>query len=200
MTLLYKAVVGYTNFYGAPGANVLWFSQGTPPVTTDEMAQAINDDLWDVYTDLTTLFLSGVTISIPSEFTVVEDDTGNVVDTVVASSPHADIVGTASGTDVPRSTAACVAFNTDLFRNSKRLQGRSFLGPIGSNILDTQGNISSANRTAVDAAYAAIISGVGPRLAVYHRPTSHLAADGYYADVVNVRTLALPSNLHSRRQ
>lgn len=200
MTLLYKGIVSYGNYPGGPGANVLWFSQGTPPITTDEMAQALNDELASLYDDLKTFILTGVTITIPSEFVVVEDNTGDVVDTVVAGTPAGNITGTGTGAQLPRSTAACVRFNTDLFRNSKRLQGRSFIGPMSSGAFDTNGMIGADTRNQIDTAYQALISGVGPRLAIFHRPSSSAAADGYYADVVNVRTLLPPTNVHSRRQ
>jgi hypothetical protein len=200
MTLIWRGIMSFSGWEGGPGANVLHFSQGTPPVTADEMAQACLDELASLYGSLRNYILADVTITYPTEFSVIESTTGELQDVRAVTTPHADVLGAAGDGSLPRSTSVCVSYRTDQFFGGRRLIGRSYVGPTGTDVMDADGNISSTIRTTINGAYTALISGVGPRLAVYHRPTSVAAADGRYGDVVNVQTLALPSNLHSRRQ
>jgi hypothetical protein len=91
-----------------------------------------------------------------------------------------------------------------MFLHGRRLLGRSFIGPAGANTSTDNGQLSTEARTRVEEAYAAVTSGIGPRLAVYHRPTKDPISgannnDGAYGDVVTVSTPTTASSLRSRR-
>lgn len=184
---------------GGPGVNVLHFSQGTPPITADEMAQECYNELVSLYGNLVNPMITGVSVKLPEQFSVIESTTGELQDVQSVGTLHADLAGLDTGKQLSRATSICARYATDQFTGGRRLIGRSFIGPIGSGQIDVNGNILDAVRANVAVYYTALISGVGPRLAVYHRPTSVAAADGRYGDVVSVSANKLPSNLHSRR-
>jgi hypothetical protein len=201
MAELVRVYVEMGGFAGGPAVNVLHFSPGIPggANTHDQLAEQVLSDCQDVYDALKQHYLQGITVQVPQTCQFIDVATGNITDEVATALPWAPIMGTGEGANVPRGTALCAGFRTSKFINGRRLQGRAFIGPVSATQVDTAGQIAPATRAAVENSFAAPISGIGPRLAVYHRPTSKGASNGDYGDVIAVRCSSLPSNLKSRR-
>jgi hypothetical protein len=88
-------------------------------------------------------------------------------------------------------------FATATVVGNRRLRGGIYLGPIADFAITSTGAIQSAANAAVASAYQAMISGIGPRLQVYHRPVG--GSGGVAGDVTGVTVMPLPAVLRSRR-
>jgi hypothetical protein len=198
MTLLFKFVNTLGGFVGAPGVNVMYFTEGTATGDPQAAANSMYSMQRTFYSALQTNLVSGVTIAVAPVVQIVDVATGAIQDEINISSPAADIVGNNSNNQAPRSLSCCASLRTDIFLGGKRLTGRHFLGPLASNTLDTSGQIHANTATAIGNAYTAMISGPGVRLAVFSRPGHRNGGTGQYGDVVNVIPRRVPTNLRSR--
>jgi hypothetical protein len=164
--------------------------------------QACADDAYDglhaAYSSLASLIVSGVKIVVPREFSIMDVVTGDVVGVVAVSTPQIDIVGTNTGTSTARSLSVCARLLTGHWQNGRQLQGRTFIGPLGHTAVASDGTFNASTNTTVDVAFDGLISGIGARLAVYHRPSKVTPGSGYYADVVGITSNRIPSNVRSR--
>ena len=106
--------------------------------------------------------------------------------------------GTATISKVPTASSAVVALITDQWLNGRRLQGRYFIGPLNAEAIDETGQMLDSARADMEDSLYASITGLGGRLAVYHRPTRG-QANGSYGDVVTVACRKRVGVLTSRR-
>ena len=199
MTLLYKFVNDLSGWSGAPGVNVVFFSAGTSVVEPHTMCQEAYTELHNMYVVNKAYLVAGVTVAVARDVQVIETVTGELQDVITIVGPETDVVGTGVAGNLSRGTQALVRFSTDHFANGRRLIGRMFLGPIAAGCFDEEGKIAPSVRTGIDNSFVAMTSGIGPRLAVYHRPTKLLPLSGFYGDVVSADCVALPGNLSKRR-
>jgi hypothetical protein len=199
MTDLARITVQTSGYVGAPGYNILHASPGTfGPGWDGTAAQELYDNLYAVYSAVAVHYNDGVTIDIAGEVTVIDSASGNVTNVVTVPTPTGTIVGTGSANGLSRGVCVCNAFLTDMFVDGRRLIGRAFMGPSDTNVFDSDGSIYTPVIDDFIDAWAGLISGVGTRLAVYHRPPHGTSTGGYYGDVVNVIPRKRPSYLRSR--
>jgi hypothetical protein len=92
-----------------------------------------------------------------------------------------------------------VSFRTNNFVNGRRLIGRSFVGPIAAQAFNSAGQIQNSAIVAFGGMFDGLISGTGPRLCVWHRPTGPSATDGTYGDVATITARSMPGTLRSRK-
>lgn len=198
MTTLMRTKIVTSGYIGGPGVNVLHLSAGTSGTWTQENLDGAFEELNSVYDSLKNMYPTEVDILPDAEIQEIDEVTGNIVN-VWTQTGWADVVGGTSGsTAISRGACLVAAFATDIWHEGKRLRGRSFLGPITTNALTGTGQTDASWVELVEDSYVALTSGVGPRLAVYHRPASGASSGGYYGDVVEVRCGLHPSNLRSR--
>lgn len=200
MTLIARAVLETTGFAGAPGINVLHFTEGT--AAGGAFSQAVVDDL---YGELDSIAAAIKNIGAPGtsrmwlpELSILDVATGQLVDAKTPTdgvTPHST-PGNEPG-DLPRATAALLQLQSDRFLNGRRLKGRMFVGPLSGSMLDPQGLCSSTCKAVIQDAFVAVTSGVGARLAVYSRPVKNGRA-GTWGDVIAVGVRSTPSYLRSR--
>lgn len=185
---------------GAPGVNTFHISAGVPsPLDwTNTLDQAVVE-IGDLYRSLDGLMNPIVDWLVSPIADVINVETGNIVDQISSGAAVQAGGGTGSGQNMPRSQQIYFRYLTDLFQNGRRLAGGIYLGPIGTSEIGNNGQLTPAQATAYEGYFAALTSGVGPRLAVYHRPATAAGADGYYADVMRVRCKRSPAILSSRR-
>lgn len=200
MTNLARIVITSEGYNGAPGYNIMNFSFGTyTELDKQEMANAIGTDLSTGYQSVQSYLVDEVTWSIGPTVQFFSAETGVIYDEVTASFSNPVITGTDSVVFIDRSACVNVAFRTNDFLNGRRLIGRSFVGPIGGGAFNADGQIHPSIAATFSGMFDALLSGVGPRLAVWHRPTSVQAADGAYGDVVTVTARGVPGTLRSRK-
>ncbi len=189
------ALGGWT---GAPGVITEHYSQGSTS-WTDSSIQDLVNEVRTRYAASTAVFISGVTLTVEPAVGIFDAATAELVNVITAATPPAVITGTGAVSKESRATQLGVRLLTNDFRYGRRIQGRSFWGPINSDALGTDGNITPTIRTDVAGFYAASISGLGPRLCVYSRPNEALGRAGDYADVTGVTVSIKPFILRSRR-
>jgi hypothetical protein len=200
MTNLARVKVDISNFPGGPGVNVLHFSSGTTgPDWIETNVDTVYDEVYAAYIAVAQYYAPGVVITVGQDFDIVDSVSGNLIDVVTVSTPSDPINGAGASGAISRGQAVCLAYYTDNYTNGKRLRGRSFLGPVAPGIFASTGLINQAVLSEIEDEWTAMSSGLGPRLAVYHRPSNDTSADGYYGDVVTVIGRQRPSNLRSRQ-
>jgi hypothetical protein len=93
-----------------------------------------------------------------------------------------------------------------VFTGGRRLQGRTFIGPVGADALTSGGQITGGAITICNGAFEDLYTGTGARLCVYSRPVEAStgppavdARDGLYGDVVTAVTRSVPGTLRSRK-
>lgn len=207
MTLLARAIIRTDGFEGAPGINVLHFSEGTGG--GGGWSQAVVDGLYGELDGLAAALKNigapGTTRIVLDELAIIDHASGQTVDVRTPTMPSVAYV-TASNEpgDLPRATAALVRFSTDRFINGRRLKGRMFAGPMSGQHVNDQGNFNGTVTGVLNDAFVAMTSGVGVRLAVYRRPipadpaNGTPARSGDWGDVTVVQTAEKPSYLRSR--
>ena len=173
-----RVTVNWTGFLGAPGYTNLYFRdfQGA-----GEIDQAIADgavakvhtwiQAWDDGLPNT------VTLTVDPSVEVIEETTGELTGffTTVPGSPN---VGGSTLT-YSAASGACVNWYTDGVRNGRRVRGRSFMVPIGSNGMDTNGTLNNTALTSWRTATGVLTSGTGTGdLGVWARPTPILDENG----------------------
>lgn len=200
MTLLGRTVVRTTGFVGEPGYNIIHWSAGSGPGPSDSGGvEEWHDTLETSLSALADWFNNQQTITISESVDYFDASDGVILGSTV--DPGGDRVIDCTSTDflVPRSTCAVLSERTDRYINGRRLIGRIFLGPIAASILDGSGNIVPGASAVAAGAFAGCISGVGGRLAVWHRPTPGAPTSGDYGDVVSLSVPVTPGTLRSRK-
>lgn len=200
MTTLARFRVALADWPGAPGVCTLHFSPGLGFTTfTQERCDLAAGELADAFTSMSDVLVPGMTWTIEDDVALFASETGEIVDVItLVDGPY---TGTGSGADAKtsRDTQVCMALITADFLNGRRLQGRFFWGPVTGSALDTGGNVNSTVRSVWPPLFDASISGLGPSLCVWHRPTPAAPSSGSYGDVVTVRANTVPGTLRSRK-
>ncbi len=200
MTALLRVPVQYSGWADGPGVNVFHLSPGTLESAFDDTtASAALLGLGSAFAGVQSYVGGGVTITVPDFGEVIDSETGMLQGVAGTSESGSTITGSNGVSNWPPGNAICVTLQTADFVNGRRLRGRFFFGPCRTEVSDQAGNVAGGAINAFNAMMSGLISGSGPRLAVYHRPTSKGGTDGSYGDVVTCRTMPHLSSLRSRR-
>lgn len=185
---------------GGPGVTTCYWSKGLSASAYDaDLAGAFADDLETTLLAMQAAFPNWLTFTVLAQVDVLEASTGEIQDQLVATDGTRIVPGTNTNLDASRATQVCVNLLTSDFVNGRRLRGRHFWGPLAPNLIISDGSVFAAFREDIPDDYSGMISGLGPRLAVWHRPTGPTASDGTYGDVTSVVAKRLPGILRSRR-
>ena len=200
MTDMARSRIGIQWPNGGPGVITLYWTSGFPAGPIDATAVSdFHDELDSMIAGFVGVMPSDVSMIVEQEVAVITPETGAMTGVVIDPTARVGQAGTKSSAGTSRASQVCYNLLTDDFTGGRRLAGRHFWGPIASDAITTGGYISSTLYTGGNDFYAAIITGVGARLAVWHRPTSPTAADGRYADVTAIKVKPVPAVLRSRR-
>lgn len=199
MTDLARVRIALTGWDGAPGVITEHYSQGSLGGWDEGAIQDLVDEVHDRYSVQSDTFAPPVYATVDPSVGIFDVATGDLVDVIVAPEPPAPVGSSGSGGDLSRATMAGVRLLTSDFRNGRRVQGRLFWGPICSDMFTAGGTIKDEKRASLVGAFAASISGLGPRLAVWSRPRSGGTIPGDWADVTTVQVASKPFVLRSRR-
>lgn len=196
MPTVARVISNLTGATGLPGQTATYFEIGgttpTAPECTDIAARV--RALWNA---MGTYLAVGVTVLVSGTCEAFDVGTGALTGTNTGTSP-AGVVG--SGTDtLPPATMMGLQFRTSLPLNRRLLQGRMFIGPVGTNTQTAQGLPSSASKTALAAAGALLATGSsGATHVVWHRPGPSLSG-GLASAVVTYTAATKYWILRSRR-
>lgn len=194
---LYRTTVTLLGWEGGPGVSVLHF-EAIDETAVGQIPGLINS----AYTNVRHNLLDDMQIQTSIEMIEIDAATGQIRD-VISVSPTLAVVCTGVGGGIPRGTCANVRHMTDSVYEGKRLNGRTFVGPLASAALDANGLITSAAAGEFSTMWDGLQDLSGPRLMVYHRPreatADRPASAGYAAHVQRSECLRKPGNLRSRR-
>lgn len=199
MPNLLRGVVTINYGAGSPGVNVWTFSPGTGGTGwAQETINNVAQDIYDAYDGSKTIFSPGVSIDTPEFYTEFDPLTGQAVGIHTADQGSGNI--TAAGSDNSGYHGLCICVNllTDRWINGRRLSGRMYLGPSSLDAFLNTGTIRDVFAQQAADTFDAATSGVGPRLAIWHRPTQKGGSDGSYGDVQAVSVKRSPSYVKSR--
>jgi hypothetical protein len=199
MTEMARVTINWTGFLGAPGYTNLYFSEFT---TGGDITQTVVDDAVDRTHTWIQAWDDGlpntVTLTIDPSVEVIEDTTGDLLRFYTAT-PGTPNVG---GSTMPYSAAsgACINWYTDGVRNGRRVRGRSFMVPIGSNGMENNGTLNGTAlgtwRTATDLLIASFENST---LGVWSRPSAPAATDGIWHKTTSMTIPDKAAVLRSRR-
>lgn len=193
-----RVILNWDN--GGPGVCTYYASAGVPnPLDWRNTADQWHDELAQVWTLMSGVLLSSVTWRMSQDFDLIDVETGNIVDQFSTDGTPITGQGTDPNIKVSRAQMLYLRFKTDQWQNGRRLAGGTFFGPVGGRELMDNGQWPNNQLAAFEEHFTALISGPGPRLAVYHRPPRGTSSGGYYGDVTSIRAKAKPGTLRSRR-
>lgn len=200
MTQFGRTKIILSGFEGAPGVNILnWCAPAHLDIDqgdVDEFHDILNTSL--VACSAADVFADAMRWTIDPVATVHEVDTGDLVG--IFTDGGGPYTGTGSGSgNESRATQLGVRWGTGDFRDGRRIQGRTFLGPVGSDAIENTGQIKATMRATIAAAFTGIIDPVSSRLIVWSRPQPG-GPVGQYADVVNVTVAPAPFTLRGRNR
>lgn len=190
----YKAALG--GWQGAPGVT-LWHIRFGIGTVTNEDVQNTGTQIRGFYQSLISYFLNGMTVQIEPDVDIFTDTTGEITGTEVIS--QSVVTNAGSGNQLSRATMAVSRMVTDKYIGGRNLRGRHFLGPLATNALNTSGQLETAFKSAVVAAYDPLLDVASGRVVIWHRPSSSGASDGDTGFVQNVSMMPAPGVLRSRR-
>lgn len=200
MTLLGRSIVRSEGYLGGPGYNVIHWSAGVGPGPGDaDGVEEWHDTLFAAFDSVDFALLEDVTYTIEESVAYFDDSDGVILGSTTDPAGDRIITGTGVGVFLSRATQAVVAERTDVYVNGRRLQGRIFFGPIQAEIIGADGQITDVHVANIGAAFDGCISGLGGRLAVWHRPSTPTSTDGTYGDVQSVTCRKVPGTLRSRK-
>lgn len=184
---------------GMPGYTTLYFDAGpagtpTSPQAAVDAGRAFFSTAFGV--GVGTYLPQNLKISSPSVVDAVQTNDGGLVTSVAVTKP-ADVVGQ-STQQYAGGSGACITWTTGSFLVGNRVRGRTFLVPLSSAGMQSDGTLATAFITDAGAAATALIAAI-PDLVVYHRPSSAGATDGVAFPVLGYKLTDKAAQLRSRR-
>lgn len=188
-----QGTITWTGWSGAPGYTVL-YTRNAGIITTaiDNTVTALNH----MADQLHFLVPNSVTLTASKEVKEIEEATGALVSIHTSPVATPSWVG-AGGTNFAAPTGACISWGTGGVNRGKRVRGRTFIVPLASGYYATDGTLTDAALTPLNAlandwhtssAYAAV---------VWSRP--RLGAGGAAFDITSHRVADKAAVLRSRR-
>lgn len=200
MTILGRTIVRSDGYIGAPGYNILHWSAGLGPGPTDpDGVEEFHDTLNTAFTNIVGYLVDDVIWTIEESVSYFDASDGVLIGATTDPTGDRTIVGTGTAAGISRATQMTMNLRTEEFVNGRRLQGRMFIGPVGANIIGAGGQLGLTIPGIVEGEFSGLVSGLGGRLAVWHRPTTPSGTDGSYGDVTSLNIRATPGTLRSRK-
>jgi hypothetical protein len=182
-------------FSGAPGYTTLHFLDPDPisQAGIDETA-ARNHTFWAA---VAPQFPTGVQVTFPSVLEEIDTATGELLQELAF--PGGTAVNGVAGAEYASASGCCITWHSIGIVNGRKLRGRTFLVPLGSQAFSSNGTMADADRTLIlNAANALADASTGIDLAVWHRPTPG-GSDGVAAGVTTASINDKGAILKSRR-
>jgi len=191
---IFRIQARWSGFTGAPGYSAFHFDAATAGAgpTAQQCADAVRTLLvsWGTYLP------GGVSIVVESEVQRLEETTGDLIG-FESITPGTAVTGSGSGS-YSAASGGVIIWNTAGVRRGRRIQGRTFMVPLGGAALSSSGQLSSAAQTALQTGATTFADSItGP--VVWARPSSSGASDGQTASITAARVPTKVAVLRSRR-
>lgn len=177
----------WTGFQGAPGRSTFYCS---PPDVDDVTAnvraffQALQSFIPDV-----------VNIQVAAAGDIIEDTTGVLTGNWAATTPPALVNCTGTG-NYAAPSGAVVNWRTQAIVGGRRLRGKTFIVPITSTQLQSDGSLGTTFVVSLESAATALATAILP-IRVWHRPVN--GAGGSSSPVTSAVVPDMVAVLRSRR-
>lgn len=203
MVAILRVKARWAGFSGAPGFTVLHFRDfatgeggGTDPDSAQAVAAATR--VRSFFDAIKANLPAAATVTIEPEVEMLEDTTGELMDTFPAGT-QAVVTGTNSAA-FAGPIGAVINWKTGSVRNGRRIRGRSFIVPMALGMFTTGGIVTPAAQTTLQTAANALVDNTStPDLGVYARPSAPLATDGRWVLATSATVPTLAAVLRSRR-
>lgn len=198
--VLGRVKLRWSGFQGGPGYTVLHF--GAFPHDTFDSAMAT------YAATKTDAFIQAVKPYIPYQATletmadveVIDITSGDLVGIETATVAAPAVSTQSLGQLYMAAAGAVINWKSNEIRNGRRMRGRSFLVPLGINITEQNGTLTSGFLTAMNSAAAALrATGGTSQLYIYGRPSAPGATDGTVGGVIGHSIPDFTAVLRSRR-
>jgi hypothetical protein len=170
MTELARVRTEITGWPGAPGLMTQYFRKtgGGAWTAYDDLMVGKVDDAWAEIVDIMPPTMVARTLP---EIDIIEDTTGEILQTIEASSSQSQTGVASPGWYLPTATGFCVIWRTNGVVNGKHVRGRSFIVPVAANAQESDGTPIATALTFVNSFATTLISGgTSVALAVWSRP------------------------------
>lgn len=212
MPSMLRVKMQWSGFQGGPGTTSFYFRDfgGGGEWNPSNVEAAAAATRVQTFADaLKTYIVAGSSLQVLSDVEEVESTNGNLVD-VWNGGAQAPIASMNSAGGYSAASGAVINWKTGVVRRNRRIQGRTFLVPLGPNVYENNGTLLTAAVNALTAAGTALIDGAGtPDLGVWARPTrvkdangnytGETLPDGEWALVSSLRVPDMAAVLRSRR-
>jgi hypothetical protein len=198
MARIARVTINWTGFIGAPGYTNLHFAPAAGPDITQGV---VDDAVAKVHTWIQAwddALPNTVTVTIDPTVEEIEDSNGEL-SAFWTTVPGSANVGGGTG-PYSAATGAVVNWYTGGIRNGRRVRGRSFMVPLGSNALENNGSLNGTGLGTWRTATGVLIANVDDaKLCVWSRPSAPAATDGVSYDVTSYTIPDMTAVLRSRR-
>jgi hypothetical protein len=109
-----------------------------------------------------------ISYSTQPEVATLDENTGETL--AIDLTTPVTSVGEGSATILPPVLQGLITWDTGVFRNGRRVRGRTFVPGLTINAVSSPGVLTTSVRTAIDSAAETLVTAAGP--CVWHRPTS----------------------------
>lgn len=188
-----RLTAAWTGFRGAPGYSNFYFAgKAADEGLLEDCAETIRS----FFTAFRDQLPSGISIAIRGNAEVIDEASGQIT-SQLDFKPPATVVGATTGS-YSAASGAVVNWNTNAYRNGRRVRGRTFLVPLATNAYDSQGDLAGAALTNIRAGATFLSSGAAPLpFVVWARPVG--GSGGTAEPVVSHTVPDLGAILRSRR-
>lgn len=175
MASMLKVASIWTGASGLPGYTNLYFASDALVATAAVNAATAVKSIW---TGLSTMLPSLVTVTVQLNVEEIEDTDGHLVaDHTIALSGNA-VTGTDSGS-FSAPTGVVSNWKTASIHHGHRVRGRTFFVPMANTIYQSDGTIASSPLTSIRAAMTTYLAMPGTARVVWARPTASAAGAQY---------------------
>jgi len=184
---------------GSPGVNTYHFALGT---VTDPGAAALifQNKMKDVYTSFSIYACDGWKATPTGLIRISDVATGNIVASAAYPTAGLAVTNNAGPTDSKesRATQLVMSQKTNVVRGRRLLQGRTFYGPMASNALGTDGQVSTGVTNGVRSAMMTVVALSSVVWSVWGQPAPERPV-GTLGTIIDVVGSTKPGVLRSRR-
>lgn len=190
---IHRVLARWSGFPGAPGYSSFHFSGFTGGADANQVRLRVRG----FFNEVNYLFPGDVSVEIDNTVEVLDEATG-VLQDYADDDQDMTITAAGSGNSYAGPSGAVVNWLTNTVNNGRRVRGRTFIVPIGANMYDSDGTLSSeALANLRDGADALLDGDFNSEFVVWSRPRN--GAGGVAAPVTGYRVPDMAAVLRSRR-
>lgn len=189
-----RSFLDWTGGIGGAGVTIMhWDSSTGSAADAAEVVGVMNTFATAISAEIPT----AVNVQARAEVLVVDPDDGTITSSWTVSPAPTLKAGQSAGV-YSRLSGGCINWSTDLFVDSRRVKGRTYIVPVGQGKMQSDGTLDPAFLTEMNTAGVALL-GLDPAFCIWHRPTAPGASDGAIGHVISLRVPDKAIKLSSRR-